>query len=646
MKQQDPRDTKNLYLAIGLSCLVVLGWSYFFAPPPEKPRPAQVHNAQIGAQAPSATAPAGQTPGSQAPGAEQNLGQGGLAQGGLAQGGLAQGGLAQGGLAQGLAEPPEPRKTRAEALAEGPRIKLDTKALFGSISLKGGRIDDVSLKAYRETPDPHSPNIVLLSPLGSPAPYYAETGFFAAPGETLALPRQDALWTADRETLTETEPVTLSYDNGQGLVFHRKIAVDDRYMFSVTDSVENKSQRPATLHPYAIVARHGKPISANFSVLHEGFVGVVGDAGVQEVKYDKIEKEEHATKTFKGAGGWLGITDKYWAATVIPEQSAPVAASFSEREQASAGNLAPVKIYQAGFVGEAGATIAPGATGAVETRVFAGAKEVDTLDLYERTLGIEKFDLLIDWGWFYFITRPMYWLLDHIYKFIANFGVAILIVTAMVKAVFFPLANRSYMAMAKMKAVAPQIEAIRLRYPDDKPKQSQETMALYKREKINPVAGCLPMLIQIPVFYAFYKVLVITIEMRQAPFFGWIKDLSQPDPTNVFNLFGLLPYDPTQVPVFGPYLALGIWPLIMGVSMFVQMKMNPEPADPVQKQVFAWMPVIFTFTLGSFPSGLVLYWTWNNTLTVIQQSLIMKKAGVKIELWDNLTGMFRKKATG
>ncbi len=640
--QRDPRDTQNLYLAIGLSCLVVIVWSYFFAPPPDKTRQAQMHQAQVHNGQGQNAAPTPSS-GRDSAGQDQALGQGpGQA------------------ATQSLDEAPEAApKTRAEALAEGPRVRLDTKALFGSIALKGGRIDDVALKAYRETTDPKSPNIVLLSPLGSPAPYYAETGFFAAAGETVALPRQDSLWRADRETLTEAEPVTLSYDNGQGLVFHRKIAVDDRYMFSVTDSVENKSQTPVTLHPYAIVARHGKPASANFSVLHEGFVGVVGEAGVQEMKYDKIEKEEGAAKNFKGTGGWLGITDKYWAATVIPDQGAPIAASFSERQtispiaasqsatsQSATSQSAPVKIYQAGFVGEAAKTIAPGGSGAVLTKVFAGAKEADTLDRYERDLGIEKFDLLIDWGWFYFITRPMFWALDHIYKFVGNFGVAILILTVLVKALFFPLANRSYMAMAKMKAVAPQIEAIRLRYPDDKPKQSQETMALYKREKINPVAGCLPMLIQLPVFFALYKVLVITIEMRQAPFFGWIRDLSQPDPTNVFNLFGLLPFNPAQIPVFGAYLMLGVWPLIMGVSMFFQMKMNPEPADPTQKMVFAWLPLIFTFTMGGFPAGLVIYWTWNNSLSVIQQSLIMKKAGAKIELWSNLANMFRKKATG
>ncbi|VFU07488.1 membrane protein of unknown function [Methylocella tundrae] len=373
--------------------------------------------------------------------------------------------------------------------------------------------------------------------------------------------------------------MTLSYDNGEGLVFHRQIAVDERYMFTIRDSVENKSDKPVTLAPYALVARHGLPKTVNYSVLHEGFVGVIGDGGVEEIKYDKIEKEDHAAKTLSGVGGWLGFTDKYWAAAVIPDQKEAIEARFS------AGLTGPIKSYRADFVGPA-LVISPGASSETTSRLFAGAKEVHTLDAYQADLGIKKFELLIDWGWFYFITRPMFQLLHFLYTLTGNFGVAILIATVIVKGLFFPLASKSYLSMAKMKAVAPQIAAIRDKYPEDKMKQQQETMALYKREKINPVSGCLPMLIQIPVFFALYKVLFVTIEMRHAPFFGWIKDLSAPDPTNIFNLFGLLPFDPTQIPMIGHFLALGVWPLIMGVTMFVQMKANPEPADPTQKQIF------------------------------------------------------------
>ena len=298
----------------------------------------------------------------------------------------------------------------------------------------------------------------------------------------------------------------------------------------------------------------------------------------------------------------------------FPTQTAPIEARFS-----ASGTVQPVD-YQADFLGKE-QTVAPGATFETTTRVFAGAKEVSTIDNYASKLGIKKFDLMIDWGWFYFITKPMFRLIDAIYHFVGNFGVAILIVTVMVKLAFFPLANRSYSSMAKMKKIQPQIAALKDLYPDDKVKQQQEQMALFKREGVNPVAGCLPMVIQIPVFFALYKVIFITIEMRHAPFFGWIRDLSAPDPTNVFTLFGLIPWNPTALPMFGHFLALGIWPLVMGVSMFFQMKMNPEPADPVQKQMFSWMPVIFTFMLGTFPAGLVIYWTWNNTLTVLQQSL-------------------------
>jgi YidC/Oxa1 family membrane protein insertase len=607
------QETRNIMVATCLSLLVVLGWDAFYA------RPHLDKQRQTQAEMHARVAPGAQ-PGPQPGNSQATRSQ------------------ASSSTAPGLAEPSAPQKSRADALAESPRVKLDAPAIYGSIALKGGRIDDVSFKAYRETVDPNSPNIVLLSPAGSPSPYYTEAGFIADPGANLVLPGPDTLWQADHDTLTETSPVTLSYDNGQGLVFHRKIAVDDRYMFTVTDSVENKSTQAVTLHPYAFVKRHGWPVAVGFYRVHEGFVGVVGgESGMEQIKYDKIEKEDHAEKRFSGTGGWLALTEKYWAAAVIPDRSTAIMGSFS----GSGG--APV-IYQAGFVGTEGTTLAPGASSEFTTRVFAGAKESDTLDKYQANFGIERFDHLIDWGRLYFTAKLMFRLLDFIYKFVGNFGVAILCITVLVRGAVFPLANYSFRAMAKMKMVQPQITAIRDRFPDDKPKQQQEIMALYKREKINPLSGCLPVLVQLPVFLSLYYALVVTIEMRQAPFFGWIKDLSAPDPTNVFNLFGLIPFDPTQIPVFGPWLAIGVWPLIMGITMFIQMKVNPEPTDPMQKQVFTWMPVIFTFTLGSFASGFVIYWSWSNILSVIQQTAIMKRAGAKIELWDNLTGMFRKKA--
>ncbi len=603
------QDNRNLFLAIGLSLLVIVGWNWFYGVPQmEKARQTQAQLAN-GTQVPAASSakPADGSPAT----ADQDAPS-----------------LQRGGAA-------EQAKTRAAALSDSPRVKIDTKSLVGSIALKGGRIDDVALKNYRETPDPASDHIVLLSPASAPEPYFAETGFVGAPGSAGNLPKADTLWTADSTELTSDKPVVLTWDNGQGLVFHRAISVDPQFMFTVKDSVENKGTAAVSLFPYAFVRRVGKPKVSGYAVLFEGMLGIVGDSRIQEMSYDAIEKETKATHILDGTGGWLGFTDKYWAAAVIPDQSSAFSGRFS-----SIGTT--LKTYQTDVLSKEVRIVEPQASLDVTTRIFAGAKEVGTIDTYQTSLGIKNFDLMIDWGWFYFITKPLFRLIDIIYKVVGNFGFAILIVTVIIKGAFFPLANRSYLSMAKMKGVQPQMQALKERYPDDKQKQQQELMELYKREKINPIAGCLPIAIQIPVFFALYKVIFITIEMRQAPFIGWIKDLSSPDPTNVFNLFGLIPFDPTQLPLFGHFLAIGVWPMIMGVSMFVQMKMNPEPPDPIQKQMFSWMPVIFTFMLGTFPAGLVIYWTWNNTLSVLQQGLMMRRAGVKIELWDNLRKLFTK----
>jgi YidC/Oxa1 family membrane protein insertase len=608
-------DNRNYYVAIGLSVLVVFAWNYFYAMPRlEKQRQEQAQIAAVTTLKEGKPAPKEGAPGSIAPQSRYSPPQGGVGP-----------------------QTVEATKDRNAALADSPRVKIDTPHLSGSIALKGARIDDIVLKDYRETPDPKSAEIILLSPANAPTPYYAENGYVSQPGVKVALPDANTLWTADGSTLTPATPVTLTFDNGQGLVFHRKISIDNDYMLGIGDTVENKSTTPAVLFPYSLILRQGLPQTSGYSVLHEGYVGVVGDSGVQDMTYAGIVKETNATKTLKGTGGWVGFTDKYWATALIPDQKQTFDGSFTARGTAE-------KIFQADTLGEA-LTIPANGSASTSSRLFAGAKVTALLDSYKQNLGIEKFDLLIDWGWFYFITKPMFFLLDTIYNFVGNFGLAIIAITFIVKAVFYPLANRSYVSMAKMKAAQPQLAALKERYPDDKAKQQQEMMAIYKKEKINPVAGCLPMVIQIPVFFSLYKVLFVTIEMRQAPFFGWIHDLSQPDPTNVFNLFGLIPFDPTTLPMVGHFLAIGIWPLIMGFSMFIQMKMNPEPADPVQKQMFAWMPVIFTFMLGTFPSGLVIYWTVNNTLTVIQQSIIMKQAGQKLELWGNLKSHFRKKAT-
>jgi YidC/Oxa1 family membrane protein insertase len=383
-----------------------------------------------------------------------------------------------------------------------------------------------------------------------------------------------------------------------------------------------------------LISRHGAPPTLGYYILHEGMIGKFGDKSSEEITYKSIDDKKLIN--FDATNAWLGITDKYWAAALLPKNDAHVLANFK------AGALGTVKTYQTDYLLDA-QTIAPGATGSADARLFAGAKEVRVVNDYASQLNLNHFDLLIDWGWFYFITKPLFFVIDYIYRLVGNFGVAILIVTVLIKTAFFPLANKSYASMAKMKAVQPQMTALRERFKDDKAKQQQGLMELYKKEKINPLAGCLPIAVQIPVFFSLYKVLFVTIEMRHAPFFGWILDLSAPDPTNIFNLFGLIPFDPTVVPMVGHFLHLGAWPLIMGATMWAQMKLNPAPPDPTQKMIFDWMPVIFTFMLATFPAGLVIYWAWNNSLSVLQQSVIMRKHGVKVELFDNVKAMFAKK---
>ncbi|MGO9047882.1 MAG: membrane protein insertase YidC, partial [Xanthobacteraceae bacterium] len=473
--------------------------------------------------------------------------------------------------------------------------------------------------------------------------YYAEFGWVTPTGTTIAMPGPDTVWKQDGSgALGVDHPVTLTYDNGAGLIFRRTIAVDDHYLFSIKDEVENKGANPVTLFPYALISRHGTPKVQGYYILHEGLVGVMGDQGEQSETYKKMQEKKELHWDVVDA--WLGFTDKYWAAALLPDTDAKVHARFS------AGEADGQKTYQTDYLLEP-KTIAPGATASVNARLFAGAKEVSVVGInfpfanaggYNQALGLNHFDLLIDWGWFYFLTKPMFLALDFFFHLIGNFGIAILIVTVLVKILFFPLANKSYASMAKMKAVQPEMTMIRERYADDKMKQQQAMMELYKKEKINPIAGCLPIAIQIPVFFSLYKVLFITIEMRHAPFYGWIKDLSAQDPTNIFTLFGLIPFDPTVLPLVGSFMHLGIWPVIMGITMWVQMKLNPPPPDPTQQMVFNWMPLIFTFMLGSFPAGLVIYWAWNNSLSVLQQSVIMHKNGAKIELFDNLKRTFFK----
>ncbi|HXZ21838.1 MAG TPA: membrane protein insertase YidC [Pseudolabrys sp.] len=605
-------DNKNTILAIALSALVLLAWQYFFALPQEKARQEQLQAQQ---QAQKQNVPAPAQPGQPAPTPAQS-------------------GPPQ--LPGQASVPAAPAQLgRAAALAESPRVPIATGSVQGSIALKGARIDDLALVKFRETVDPKSPPIFLLSPSGTADPFYAEFGWAGAAGANIKLPTSETIWKqAGSGALSVGHPITLTYDNGEGLEFRRTIAVDDKYLFTVRDEVANKSANPISLFPYALISRHGTPQTAGYYILHEGLIGVLGDSGLQEYTYKNIAEKKAVN--FDVTNGWLGITDKYWAATLVPETTARLKARFST---SAVGN---VPTYQTDYLLDA-QTIAPGATGSASARLFAGAKEVAVVNEYDKQLKLNRFDLLIDWGWFYFITKPLFIAIDWLYRLVGNFGLAILIVTVLIKIAFFPLANKSYASMAKMKAVQPQMTALRERYANDKAKQQQELMELYKREKINPLAGCLPIVIQIPVFFSLYKVLFVTIEMRHAPFFGWIHDLSAQDPTNIFNLFGLIPFDPTVLPMVGAFLHLGAWPLIMGVTMWVQMKLNPAPPDPTQAMIFNWMPIIFTFMLANFPAGLVIYWAWNNALSIAQQSIIMRKHGAKIELFGNLKAMFVKK---
>lgn len=610
-------ENRNFLLAMVLSIAVLIGWQFFIAQP-------QIDRArQEAAESQPVQPPAGTEVATSVPGPVPTPAPGDVPP----------------VTASPITQTPEtaiaePGMTREAALAQSPRIPIATSRLSGSINLQSGRIDDLRINDFRETIDPSSPTIVLLSPTSGPGGYFAEFGWIGTNAD-IDLPNQNTVWTTrDGAQLTESSPVTLTYDNGAGLVFEREIAIDDGYMFTISDTVKNGTIEPVDLIPYGRVTRLGQPAVQGWIILHEGLIGVLGDEGLEEIGYSEgwftdgfgDEKQFNYQNVNQG---WLGITDKYWATALIPENGRNFSARFAEFEQ-------PNLLYQADFQSEAINIPAKG-NAEVSTRLFAGAKQVALLDEYEERLDIFNFQLMIDWGWFYFITKPLFLLIDWFFIFLGNFGLAILAVTVLIKLVFFPLANKSYKSMSMMKKVQPQMMEIRERFKDDRVKQQQAMMELYKTEKINPVAGCWPMLIQVPVFFALYKVLFVTIEMRHAPFFGWVKDLAAPDPTSIFNLFGLIPWDP---PIF---MMVGVWPLIMGFTMFIQMKLNPAPTDPTQQMIFTWMPVVFTFMLATFPAGLVIYWAWNNLLSVIQQYVIMRRQGVDVELWGNLVATFKRK---
>ncbi len=525
--------------------------------------------------------------------------------------------------------------SREDAIAAHQRVRIETPALDGSINLDGARFDDLFLRQFRTHLDPASAEVMLLDPRKSRGGYFTNFGWRAADeGANNTLPGLNTHWTlVAGEVLTPVTPITLQYSSPEGLVFERLISVDEQYMFTISDTVRNEGTATRIIAPNGMVRRYGNPteLSENATreekmknrsgfILHQGAVGAIGEKLV-EIKYRKLAKDGGAKNT--GTGGWLGFTDKYWLSAMVPPPDASISSDIRTFTGVSGDT-----VFEASYQLDA-KTIAPGQSISAENRFFAGAKQYKVLQAYQENLSITRFDMSIDWGIFWFLTRPYFNALDFFYGLVGNFGIAILILTLVIKIIFFPIANRSYASMARMKALQPKMEELRAQFKDEPQRMQQETMELYKREKVNPVGGCLPMLLQIPIFYALYKTLYISIEMRHAPFFGWVKDLSAPDPTHIGNLFGLIPWDPTGIPVLGAVLAVGVWPLLMGITMAAQQLLNPPAPDPVQRRIFAFMPVIFTIMLAPFAAGLVIYWAWNNFLSLIQQYFITRKNGVE-----------------
>jgi YidC/Oxa1 family membrane protein insertase len=498
--------------------------------------------------------------------------------------------------------------SRSDALKESDRVFIENSNLSGSISLRGALIDDIILKNYRETLDKSSKPIVVLSPKKSEDGYFVESGW-ATTKSDIKVPDNNSVWQIrEGKKLTPSSPVTLEWNNREGVVFSKKIEVDDKYLFKITETIRNEKSKTIELFHYSQITKNTKPNTENFYILHEGLIGVV-DKNLKEETYSSIEEEK---KTYTGKSGWFGITDKYWMSAIIPESGK----SFK-------GEYSFANSYKANFIISEPTIANPQKSTSNTLKIFIGAKEVYPIDNYTEKEKIDRFDLSIDWGWFYFITKPLFFVIDYIFKIVGNFGVAIIILTLLVRILFFPLNNYSFKSMAKMKVLQPEMLRIKELYKDDMKRTQQEMMALYKREKVNPLSGCLPILVQIPIFFAVYKMLFVTLEMRHAPFFGWIKDLSAADPTTIFNLFGLIPWNPPS------FLMIGVWPILMGITMYFQMKLNPTPPDPIQAKIFAFFPLIMTVMLATFPSGLVVYWTVSNVLTMAQQYYIIKKTTVK-----------------
>ena len=601
-------DQRNLILAIVLSVSILLGFQVFIEGPRIEEQRA-LQEAQKAQQSVQATNPAAPGQGvAPVPGQSAAPGQSIVP---------TPGAVPPGAGAPVAGQPAAPRSiSRSAVVAADPRIRIATRRVIGSIRLKGGLIDDLTLLDYRQTLKKDSENIVMLSPLGTENPYYAQFGWTTTT-TGITLPDADTVWTADRSTLSVGEPVTLRWTNPQGIEFAKTIAIDRNFMFTVDQRITNNGSQTAVIHPFGLISLTGMPETAGFWILHEGMIGVF-DETLTEVDYDDLPDEPRGIRTVEGAAKWLGITAKYFATSLVPDQETTNNGRFVHTAPGGKDK------FQADYLA-ASQTVAPGQSAAFTTRLFAGAKEVRLLDSYEEKLGIPRFDRMVDFGWFYFLTKPIFYAIDYFYQLLGNFGLAILLLTVLIKLAFFPLANKSYKSMSRLKKLQPKMVEIRDRYKDDRQRQNTAMMELYKKEGANPMSGCFPILIQIPVFFALYKVLFVTIEMRHAPFFGWIQDLSAPDPLGLLIGFGLFQWD---VPQSLQIVNIGIWPIIMGITMFLQQKLNPQPADPMQQKIFMLLPIVFTFLLGSFPAGLVIYWAWNNTLSIAQQWVIMRRMGV------------------
>lgn len=557
-------NNRNLILAIAISIFIMIGWQYFY----ERPRLALAVSTQQESSKQKIT-----------PSKTHNIS-------------------------------PNIVLDRNECILSSKRVKISSNRLRGSISLLGARFDDITLNDYKETTNEYSDNAVLFSPSNTKESYFAEIGWSSGALNT-KLPSSDTIWSADRQDLKPGEELNLSWTNEDNVKFIINVTLDEDYMFTIKQSVINNSNKIISISPYGLINRNYVEHQKAVQILHQGPIGSF-NGRLEDITFDDV-KEKRNIPINSNQIDWIGISDKYWLSAFIPDQQLTYKPSFSHSNK-NASNR-----YQVDFIGNAN-IVEPGASLVVTSRLFTGAKKVDLLDKYESQYNIRLFDRAIDFGMFYIITKPLFNILNFFYKYCGNFGISILIVTVFVKALMFGVASKSYRSMKKMKELQPEVDRLKGLYESDKVKLNQEIMAMYKRHNVNPVAGCLPLLIQIPVFFSLYKVLYVTIEMRHAPFFGWIRDLSAPDPTTIFNLFGLLPFTPPSL------LMIGIWPILMAGTMYLQQKMSPPPADETQAQVMKFMPIMFLFMFSSFPAGLLIYWTWNNILSIIQQYYINQQS--------------------